>query len=592
MVSLDKFRIIINGIELHLGQCKCTYSKLPNLVLRKYAGYDFSTGWEIDTGILFENDTIKLHVLIDTLFPNTEIKFAINIPDQYLKWPHIEQQNILCLELPPKDINQEIPDYFVYCIKAAQSFIKEIVSGKLDDDFVKEFVSYWNKKVNSKIQYTSILDWPNTLERAVYKKTTGKEKIFIIGETYKKLTHWLENSLSHTQRKGNIGKIFIIRLENYNLIPEHYPDTINDILALVSECTPHLIKEIEQCIWQQEETQILLAIPDNQSHYGLAGISIRSPRKIKGFRRDSILPDQLKQKRYNEKNNIARHEVQHAEPAWVHGRYVNPSINILREKSVCLVGCGSLGAGVAKLCAAAGIANITLIDHDNLSWANTSRHELGGYMVGKNKAKALEHVLTTSFPDINITSYNTTFENVYKEKTDIFKKHDLIISTTGSWKTECLLNELVQAGNLPTVLLGWVESFALVGHAIVILKEGNNLLDYFVSKDNFNYCIISPESTKNYREMACGNYFQPYGYIELLSTQALIADAVLDFVLGKTSRYEYRCWVGQERKFVENPVTLTDHGMAVIAKYGYGIQLINPLIIKPESKLIAQERGK
>ncbi len=580
---LDKIINIINEIEAHLGRCKCTYAKLPNLVLRKYNGYNFIAGWEIDTAISFESSTIKLHVLIDALFPHTEIKFAINISDKYLKWPHVEKQNILCLELPSKEINQEITDYFVYCIKAANDFIKKIVSGDMDEDFIKEFLSYWDKKVNNKVEYTTILNWPNTLEKAVYVEVEGKEKVVLIGEDQEKLRCWLKNFLPTVHKRFSFSKIFIIKLDNYSLIPEDYPDTISDILALVSECSSHLIKDIEQSIWQNKRTRILLAIPDQQVQYGLAGISIMNPGSVKGFRKGVSLPENIKNGIYSN-NKITRHNVKRAEPAWVHGRYVNPHVTMLHEKSICFIGCGSLGSGVAKLCAAAGIGNITLIDHDNLSWANTSRHELGGYLVGKNKAEALEHILTASFPNINVTSYNLTFENVYKHKANILKNHDLIISTTGNWKTECLLNELIQSGELPPAILGWVESFALVGHTILISKEGKSLLDYFHNKNYFNNCITSPDSTQNYREMACGNYFQPYGYIELVSTQTLVADTVLDFILGKITPHEYRCWIAQKKKFIENKVVLTDHGEKIIAQNGYGIQMENPTIPKPELK--------
>ena len=592
---MDCIKKAKNEIECYLQKNGCSPARLPPSVVQKFpAKYDLVAGWEIDSGIFIDHTPLLIYLLIDSSEPFPEIRFAINKQNKlFLKWPHVEETGCLCFTTPSKRANQSTPEYIKNALESVSSFINEIRAGKRDDHFIEEFASYWTQEDTnySSIKFTSSISLSDKPERVIaidiQESDNLKKSGKLIARNKSEAIAWAKNYSGKNlkAKKLNIQKAFIIWVDDYPLIPENYPKTIADVLDIVQECTPHLLQEIESSIWtEKKDTVLLLAVRDSKEAYGLGGISLKCPTLGNGFRKNIEPVDTIKQLHYSQPNKyVLRHRVARAEPEWIHGRYTNPHISTLRQKSVCFIGCGSLGAGVIKLCASGGIGNITIIDYDTLSWANTGRHELGAYAVGRNKAKVMHNVIASSFPHITVESHDKSFEEAYKESPEFFNKFDLIISTTGNWKTEYLLNKLIHSQeNFPPVLLGWLEQFALAGHTLIIEKSKNDLMDYFVAKDQFNYSILDPTIDTQRREVACGNYFQPYGYIETTATQSLIANSVLEFLLNKCPSGYVGCWIGYKKHFDDGGVSLTPHGQYMIDKHGYGKQIPRP---HPKPKL-------
>lgn len=77
-----------------------------------------------------------------------------------------------------------------------------------------------------------------------------------------------------------------------------------------------------------------------------------------------------------------------------------------------IVGCGAIGAAVARLLAQAGVGELLLVDGDELTVANASRHPLGIDHVGLNKATAMAAVLRRQLPHLTFEGYATRFERL------------------------------------------------------------------------------------------------------------------------------------------------------------------------------------
>jgi molybdopterin/thiamine biosynthesis adenylyltransferase len=76
---------------------------------------------------------------------------------------------------------------------------------------------------------------------------------------------------------------------------------------------------------------------------------------------------------------------------------------VLVEKSVGIVGCGSLGSKLAAMLARAGVRRFTLVDDDVLFAANLVRNELGASAIGAHKVDAVRARLIEIAGTIDVT---------------------------------------------------------------------------------------------------------------------------------------------------------------------------------------------
>ena len=84
-------------------------------------------------------------------------------------------------------------------------------------------------------------------------------------------------------------------------------------------------------------------------------------------------------------------------PQAVHPR-LDDSHQVLREKSVALIGCGSLGSKVGTMLARSGVSRFFLVDDDILLPDNFVRNDLDWRDVGSHKANALTRRLALANP--------------------------------------------------------------------------------------------------------------------------------------------------------------------------------------------------
>ena len=205
-----------------------------------------------------------------------------------------------------------------------------------------------------------------------------------------------------------------------------------------------------------------------------------------GFR--SQPPDSILLKRYGA-GKIVGATVTRYDPSWVHGRDHNHDVGSLVNKSVVVVGCGSLGSTVAELIAKSGIGKIRLVDHESLASENVSRHALGVNSVGLPKVVQLAQLLTARFPHLEISGHPATLEHFIDNKLDQLRSADLIISATGNWRTESHLNVLFcKLEVFPPVLSCWLEPHSTAGHAIVHFKNQGCL---YCLMDDLGHMLIT-----------------------------------------------------------------------------------------------------
>lgn len=126
----------------------------------------------------------------------------------------------------------------------------------------------------------------------------------------------------------------------------------------------------------------------------------------------------------------------------------------LKKTSFVMVGAGGLGAPALPYLAAAGIGNITIIDHDTVDITNLHRQTIYRTdQIGLNKAQCAADYLKALNPDIRVTAIA---EKVSPEH--MKNGFDLILDGSDNFQTKDLLNTLAIKNAIP-LLTASVNSF-------------------------------------------------------------------------------------------------------------------------------------
>jgi molybdopterin/thiamine biosynthesis adenylyltransferase len=229
--------------------------------------------------------------------------------------------------------------------------------------------------------------------------------------------------------------------------------------------------------------------------------------------------------------------IQRADASWVNGRDSNKTYKSIAQHKICVVGCGSLGASIARLLVQSGVRDIVLIDGELFESENISRHALGFNYVGIGKAQALADKLAIEFPHIEVRYFNENLKANSKCIIDEVKKSDLIVSCTADWYTDQLLLHLQESEILGPIVFSFVEANACVGHVIVNTEgsEAYNSLHFTSGQDIGklkNPVSMWPNETL-IKIPACAGEFQPYGAIEISHVHAIAAKAVLSLITAE-----------------------------------------------------------
>ncbi|WP_426994102.1 ThiF family adenylyltransferase [Methylomonas sp. CM2] len=120
----------------------------------------------------------------------------------------------------------------------------------------------------------------------------------------------------------------------------------------------------------------------------------------------------------------------------------------LDKNRVAIVGCGSVGSGIAVQLAKAGIGELHLIDFDKMEVENIYRHTLGATALnnesdGFYKTDALLFKIATDIPYTKIVNFNDHLLNLTVKK-GFFEYFDAIVIATGDFTCELFLIDYIK----------------------------------------------------------------------------------------------------------------------------------------------------
>ncbi|MFZ8923517.1 MAG: HesA/MoeB/ThiF family protein, partial [Alphaproteobacteria bacterium] len=123
---------------------------------------------------------------------------------------------------------------------------------------------------------------------------------------------------------------------------------------------------------------------------------------------------------------------------------------------VLVVGAGGLGAPVIMYLAAAGIGNITIIDHDDVSRTDLNRQVIyNDSDVGRSKSRRAAIAASAINPAIHVSQLNLRLSS--GNAAQLFTPNDVIIDCTDNADTRYLLGDTAHACGKPLVFGGAVR---------------------------------------------------------------------------------------------------------------------------------------
>ncbi|MDA3876850.1 MAG: ThiF family adenylyltransferase, partial [Halothiobacillus sp.] len=495
-------------------------------------------------------------ILVDTEFPFSLPRVAVENGPDLFSWPHLEENGLLCLVPNFATSNFSQPVQLVENILgAACELISENLAQVNYDEFRNEFESYWRYKCD--ITVASIFKpCGPTREISMWKG----EREWFFGDDKSELKIWLNNRFCKKSfRDFKLGSAFLVWLD-YPWIPSEYPLSPKDSLEFMQRHIPNShLHSVSKFI--DGGLSILVAAPSSNG-VCFAALTHRLPQPLfrgpgkpgvnqiaKGFRPKKVPPRLQLTRALSPSAKLVPASVTRADPAWIHGRDQDNVQSLLKDSVVLVIGVGSLGSEIVSLLAKSGVGNITLVDAETLEWANISRHQLGAKFVGRSKVLAMKQFTNEMLPHINISTVDQNFLITNDELIEQIMASDLVISATGHWETSVLLNNLqINRAETTKIIFTWMEEHAFAAHSVLIDRSRDDgcLLCGFNLNGSPKMTVTHWDVDQTRSTPTCAGAFMPYGAVNLSLAASLAAGHCIDVLCNVSSPTTHRLWVGNK----------------------------------------------
>ena len=518
-------------------------------------GKGIIAGWEVKP----RDSDLGLRVLLDEAFPFSHIKIACIGACQYLQWPHVEENGFLCLPIkgwrPVENLAFSIRERIDYALQLvddcrSQEFVK--------DESSKEFLSYWGRGAASGSKTLSLIDLSVSTPRRI--SVVQADEYSLVAESLEVIDKWLQNQ-GKTAGAGSKQAIFACIDSPPGLpLPRNTRQFLRQIVDQCREINP-LISQLSP----SEPTHFFFAVRAPEG-LGLIGAKI-SPAPQNGFRKpkrnghEQYLSARRLRAIWSCFGKLTLLRVERVDGAWVHGRGQDDRHQILANKRVVILGCGSLGSQVAARMGQAGIGDITLVDPERLSTSNVGRHSLGINDVMYSKAKQLENMLSKKYPHSIFKGLATTYQAAIRKNPAILTDADLFVNCIAETDQDLSWDALRRTQNIVTpTVYGWIGTQGTTGHALALSNEGPGLSCFF-DPDGF---LRKPDTdfqgdSRIKVEPGCGTEFQPYGPLAAGQVELLVTRLCLDILTGKVIPPHHRVYACSTNDLTELGGQWTEH---------------------------------
>lgn len=519
----------------------------------------YSRAWELELEV--GATRVAVYLCLPEDFPVQDpVVLVKNAEEFWGKVPHVEHSGKLCLSSTNTVHGVE---HAVPLVEGALSDARGLLANASPRDFAEEFNSYWPS--SDPKPPDAVMLCRNGLPEDPWCRKNNRE--IVLGDDKDSVDSWCNNT----------GRTFDEATQTYRfdidkeMLPVDFPRDLKGLHALLLDKDPALSTKLRRNVRGSKEylvlpLRVVVAGEMKDAVIGVQGAADSLPRKG-GFRTTQTVPWTLIEQRSPQIQRILL-------------RPVTPQAVVTRsgdgfdlsDKKVVLVGCGSLGGYLAQMLARASVGQLTLVDDDALGWQNTGRHVLGAAHIGKNKAVALKATLGVENPQVKLVAIPKKVELVLRDRPEVLKDADIVISATGDWPVEYALNYWrTYTSGAPPLLFTWLEPHAVAGHSFhVAPAQGACLNCYFSASGHFSQAVVDPSGVEPLKEASCAGFYQPYGATDMLPTVALAAAHAVDVLLGREGTSTLRTWTGAQSRFELHALSPSEEWVERLAVAPFG----------------------
>jgi hypothetical protein len=481
------------------------------------------------------------HILVDRFFPASDPRIVVPSLKEDGTWPHVEDEGRLCLL--SSRFGADPGERILYHVGCALDLLNFDIPTRTSE-FQREFATYWSRgaRGTDPPKFLSLTE-PGAPSREVWYAEREKSNTLVWADSKEALERWFQNADSALPKPVRNGWAVWLPAPP---VPTDFPQKGKDVLDLVA-VPDEVLNRVARI------GHPLPFLVGAQTVTGPVWVVAEiMPPTSKNFRRrqnrsHTPVTSQLIRQHLAELT-VRRQPVERIDGAYIHGRGTSKEYKDLAGMQVAVVGCGSLGASVARLLAQAGVGQLFLVDADNLAAHNTSRHALGQIHLGKNKALSLAARLALDFPHQSAPISFTTFVEYFTAaQWEQLEECDLIVSAGIDYVGDVAISRWrrQELDSRAYHVTTWIEPFAMAGHAVALLEDRD--ISAVVDEDgNSRYRMIKWKASAKieWDEAGCGAHFQPHGAVDLQRTVALAARLCLDVLAGKIDASTRRVWLG------------------------------------------------
>jgi hypothetical protein len=222
----------------------------------------------------------------------------------------------------------------------------------------------------------------------------------------------------------------------------------------------------------------------------------------------------------------------------------------LNDKTVTIIGCGSIGGYIANMIAQSGIKQLNLVDPDDYKAENLYRHVLPSHKLygskgSRKKVILMSEFLRSEFPHIQVNSFPTSYQTW--SELGLLKDTDCIVLATGNPSLErAICAELYAREDPIDAVHCWQEGMGLGGHAVSYNTSSNGCLNCLYMKSGNQR--LSPltsfieEGQNTSKAMGgCIAAFTPFSAVDANQT-ASIASRMIINALSNSTPCSYNGW--------------------------------------------------
>lgn len=473
------------------------------------------------------------HLELPKGFPESSKAVIRLSTDAILDIPHVGEDGLLCLDggdpgptseaSPVERLRQLMATFF-------ESFLQPWLAGKLDGNFTKEALNYWDihctrktpKRCPIKKIYT-VNERPH--QASLYEaKLIVNRKLVVTGDD--ELTNRFVMSMS---RREQLSNVLIADIPiSHPFEPRTWPRDQAMVEKLLRLRLKHnAVKFLEPHKGRKKDLYkvVIFRAPNCSFGFLLAGgppFLLRRENSTHAYPNTTMTPLR----------------VERLDPSWTYGRDTQSAISLRQKKNVLVIGTGALGSPVVEQLAKAGIGRLTMIDNDMLSAANIGRHVLGADAIGISKAGTLAEQINSSWPSCSAFAHETTIQTWLENRS--LSGFDLVLDLTGEPDVRLCIDIARKQSPCP-LLIGWMEPFVAAAHAC-ILPAGCPWLVTSIDRLESLQAVEWPKNIMQ-KEPSCSSEFQSYTSAAAQFAVALVVEAALDLLDDKISNPIVRHWI-------------------------------------------------